>query len=283
MPNHITNNIRFSNLEKFKELAVSVDKEGKEYIDFNKLIPMPVDLQEGNFEWETVDRFGFGGEQFKTKMEFQNNTLVPFLVSTYNSIITRDEFIDKVREKIKDKPFLNKFKELYGIDDIYAKGEHHDFIGFVNSDFVKVIGGFFNQARYSHQDWYKWSIENWGTKWNAYDCYINEDCATFSTAWACPKEWLQALAEHMDFKCSWADEDIGSNLGIGTATDGMFDMEYFDDVFDNYLEKQYLAIIIRGNDYEEEMSMYDEWEDEPVRRLPKGKQRVLDQVVKDFI
>lgn len=36
-------------------------------------------------------------------------------------------------------------------------------------------------------DWYNWCIEKWGTKWNAYDTYINEEklYAKFDTAWEC--------------------------------------------------------------------------------------------------
>lgn len=65
-------------------------------------------------------------------------------------------------------------------------------------------------------NWYNWNIDNWGTKWNAYDNYtiIKKSYVifVFSTAWSTPDEIYRKLAEMgyvMDIK--YADEDLGGN------------------------------------------------------------------------
>jgi len=49
--------------------------------------------------------------------------------------------------------------------------------------------------------WYYWRIDNWGTKWNSYDLYIdtnsnNELVVEFLTAWAPPREIFIALRDY---------------------------------------------------------------------------------------
>ena len=66
-----------------------------------------------------------------------------------------------------------------------------------------------------HNDW---SIEHWGTKWNAYDFELPPDGEgiVFHTAWSSVPKVLEVLSEkfpevHMTY--AWADEDFGSNTG----------------------------------------------------------------------
>jgi len=55
-------------------------------------------------------------------------------------------------------------------------------------------------------DWYEWNCANWGTKWNAYECEILQDCngeytdmleIKFTTAWCPPEAWVKRLAEKL--------------------------------------------------------------------------------------
>jgi hypothetical protein len=51
-----------------------------------------------------------------------------------------------------------------------------------------------------HTDWYGWSVENWGTKWNSYDfCLVSQDpdklVIRFDTAWSVPMPIFQKLLE----------------------------------------------------------------------------------------
>jgi hypothetical protein len=68
-----------------------------------------------------------------------------------------------------------------------------------------------------HRDWYTWSTEHWGTKWNACRAELAEDCAEeryieirFETAWAAPMPVIEKMFEmfpKLSFDCSWQDED----------------------------------------------------------------------------
>ena len=63
-----------------------------------------------------------------------------------------------------------------------------------------------NIKKYGVKDWYDWSCQNWGTKWDASDSYIaDEDTEDlmiqiqFNTAWSPPMEWLQKATEKYPF------------------------------------------------------------------------------------
>jgi len=44
-------------------------------------------------------------------------------------------------------------------------------------------------------NWYQWRIDNWGTKWNGYDCQIlNDDAIKFETAWSPAVEVIKKLS-----------------------------------------------------------------------------------------
>ena len=70
--------------------------------------------------------------------------------------------------------------------------------------------------KYGKNNWYNWSICNWGTKWNAYDCEFYDDTVEFCTAWAAPEPIYRALGKKFPeykFIIQFADEDLGSNCG----------------------------------------------------------------------
>ena len=68
-----------------------------------------------------------------------------------------------------------------------------------------------------HNDWYSWSIKNWGTKWNA--CRAHIDSASleagsveisFDTAWAAPLPIFYNMRDmfpRLTFTCQWRNED----------------------------------------------------------------------------
>ena len=63
------------------------------------------------------------------------------------------------------------------------------------------IGGFMQFPDGSQDDrWYHWHIDNWGTKWNSYDCELaDEDDERleyhFNTAWGPPEPIIHKLRE----------------------------------------------------------------------------------------
>ena len=72
--------------------------------------------------------------------------------------------------------------------------------------------GTVEEEKYGKNNWYHWSIDNWGTKWNAIrTCVELNDGSlyyTFDTAWDCPREIVNALMRMRktilkDIKISW--------------------------------------------------------------------------------
>jgi hypothetical protein len=75
--------------------------------------------------------------------------------------------------------------------------------------------------------WYRWNIDNWGTKWGGYSYErpaIN--IFTFETAWASVPLIIDALSKanpKVTFKYSWADEDTGYNCGRAIYHNGLIE------------------------------------------------------------
>lgn len=65
--------------------------------------------------------------------------------------------------------------------------------------------------------WYKWNIENWGTKWNCYSCRkILWNTFTFETAWNGVPDLIRRIScefPWIEISYKWADEDSGQNVG----------------------------------------------------------------------
>lgn len=68
---------------------------------------------------------------------------------------------------------------------------------------------------YGTDNWYNWSIKNWGVKWDACESEFNPDddiTVTFETPWGPPVEFLQKLSlefPDLDFELQFADEFFG--------------------------------------------------------------------------
>ena len=128
-----------------------------------------------------------------------------------NHITSRIEFygeqenIDKVLSIIKGEEECIDFNKIVPMPDYIFRGnlgpEEH--------------------AKYGKNNWYDWSLYNWGTKWNAYYSSADKEnnVIEFDTAWSCPLALLDKLAElcyehEVYFTGKWADEDAGHNVGV---------------------------------------------------------------------
>lgn len=71
--------------------------------------------------------------------------------------------------------------------------------------------------KYGAADWYNWQVENWGTKWNAYEQELTDDGRIiFQTAWSTPHLLIEKLSMKFPecvFTVKFADEDFGHNTG----------------------------------------------------------------------
>lgn len=114
--------------------------------------------------------------------------------------------------------------------------------------------------KYGACDWYAWSCNNWGTKWNAHDCYVctSDHCIGFQTAWNMPDGvYVEMAAQNPDvyFEIKWADEDTGYNVGHGYNEGGNFSYDYYDDTSKDAYE---VAANLWGFDLEEEGYKFSE-------------------------
>ena len=84
-------------------------------------------------------------------------------------------------------------------------------------------GVFGKQLRFASTDivddrWYDWRIQNWDTKWDAYDVEITDDDpdqleVQFSTAWSPPEAICSALREqYPDLSVSWFYDEPGEEI-----------------------------------------------------------------------
>lgn len=79
------------------------------------------------------------------------------------------------------------------------------------------------EIKYGEENcWYKWSIKNWGTKWNAIRPSRKDNIIEFETAWSGVPDLIRKLTfifPEVEIKYSFADEDIGHNLGCYSFKD----------------------------------------------------------------
>lgn len=106
--------------------------------------------------------------------------------------------------------------------------------------------------KYGKNNWYDWSVENWGTKWNSCDATfvdiieINDNFELnfyFQTAWNPPIPVIKALAEKFNVKvtCVYNDENIGYDCGkiIFNEKGGVIEDIYYEKDGFNLIAEEY--------------------------------------------
>ena len=77
---------------------------------------------------------------------------------------------------------------------------------------------FFQSTDRQDDRWYDWRLQNWDTKWDAYDVVVTDDdpdCAEieFNTAWSPPEAICHALREqYPDVSISWFYDEPGCEI-----------------------------------------------------------------------
>jgi hypothetical protein len=101
-----------------------------------------------------------------------------------------------------------------------------------------------NVRLYGAEDWYKWHIDNWGTKWDASSTCVEQlddqnYNVQFHTAWSPPIDWFEKVIPmypQLEFDLIF-DEESQDYCGRMTGKDGEIDLEvgkpYFTDENDN--------------------------------------------------
>jgi hypothetical protein len=186
MPNHITNILRIEASEELtaqiKSDIKSVDEEGEtRHIDFNKILPMPESL----------------------RITGGSTTSNGIAILQYRA--GDDTEIRKIMEYAWGKEFDTP-EDL--IEHMLVRG---------SANLEEAQKALDNERLYGCRDWYGWSTDNWGTKWNAYSTNDTDtDEVSFETAWSNPYPVIVALSAKYPeavFRLRFADEDFGHNVG----------------------------------------------------------------------
>lgn len=195
MPNHITNRLTINGspdaVKKVLEAISGTFESGNPmYIDFNRIKPMPESLmiESGSNTDVSMSLYSM----VKHGMES-----TPILEWTAKSI---QNMLDEA-----NLPFTND-----GIRQFVQDTEQGQMLYKLGET------GQSNLEQYGAANWYNWCINEWGTKWNAYEQSIAGNTITFLTAWSGVPELLQQVAaQHPDieFEYMYADEDWGQNTG----------------------------------------------------------------------
>jgi hypothetical protein len=73
--------------------------------------------------------------------------------------------------------------------------------------------------------WYSWSVDNWGTKWNAYSCEKESEMIyLFETAWCSVPKIIEEISlsfPNVEIIYEWSDEDTGYNCGTAVYKNGL--------------------------------------------------------------
>lgn len=237
MPNHITNKIRLTGDQKrIDELLQAVKYEEKELgtLDFNKLLPIPesLNMTAGSIETKSVEAYltamnpdadDYGVEKL-AKKEFEK--LLTGLNSSRSFGIYHGGMSSAVMAEHASRTKEKSVSALISLGKQYAD----------------------NFRQYGCTTWYNYRVRIWGSKWNS--CCpepLKDNTITFSTAWSRVTPVLEKLSElypDLEMEYSWADEDIGTNVGIAHFSGGGMTEEYLPEVHSK--EAFEMAAEIRG-------------------------------------
>ena len=207
MPNWVKNKVSFEGstetINEMLESIKTIEENGDcSFIDFEKIIPMPESLK---IDSGTLTDNGIALVRFLSGDDSLLKEMLSYSWVKKENIKTTQELFDVYKSK----------KEF---DQILEGGK-------------KAI---YNLENFGHTDWYSWSCDKWGTKWNSSNSFVQDDILEFETAWSNPHPVLLELSKKypdIKFTIEFADEDIGSNCGRYILQDGQeIEFENYDGI-----------------------------------------------------
>lgn len=206
MPNHIQNRLQIIGSESEVQKVLThiegkYDDGEKMQIDFNRIMPMPKELNiEPHMGVKMWAEICTGLIDFSSLFRPMETSASEMLKSGEYGTLASRMSAGTAMEHLTGKRQGN-VKDLS------------------ESDFDVFVQCLKNYREHGFVSWYEWSKKNWGTKWNAYsqnDKRNTEDTVYFQTAWSSPLELMQALSKMfplVKLAFAYADEDSGSNAG----------------------------------------------------------------------
>ena len=221
MPNHVTNKIKLigdqARIDALLD-AVKYDDGERGTLDFNKLIPMPsqLNMTAGSEEMHSINAFLSAANP--------ENEAFPC-----DQKMSREDFAGLL-QRMNGARMFGQYDVTLSSNDVqekYLKYSDNSVADYVEMG-AKYVSNF---IKYGTTSWYSWSIMAWGTKWNSYDSEpLSDNTLTFQTAWSRVTPIVSKLAElypDIDIEYQWADEDIGNNVGRADFSGGELVEEYF--------------------------------------------------------
>lgn len=135
-----------------------------------------------------------------------------------------------------------------------------------------------NIRLYGAEDWYKWRIDNWGTKWDARDTWVEklDDQnlnVRFSTAWSPPIDWFEKIIPmypQLNFDLIF-DEESQDYCGRLTGTNGEIELEVGKPYFTDEEDKIVIYDMDKGKwKYEETGILIEDEDFYPIDVNPYG-------------
>ena len=135
---------------------------------------------------------------------------MPNYVSNTLHIYGDTDVLNRIREELASEDRCIDF------DKVIPMPPHSDTF-FADGDISIEV-----QEQYGDNNWYDWSIANWGTKWNSLDSHIegyaDDGILTyvFDTAWTTPAPVAQAISSKYSVAVDllYMGEEYGYNCGI---------------------------------------------------------------------
>jgi hypothetical protein len=171
MPNWCDNELRIEGKKEDVDAFLAFvkgEEDGEEVVfDFNKLIPMPAEL---NVDYTSQSKVAYAA---KYGSDEDVAGVLEWTWVKEKSVSTRDELLAMLE---RDEP------QSLSLADRQKQ----------------------NVERHGHGDWHHWRVENWGTKWNASDSVIDDESEyqgdkevmiRFDTAWSPPIPVIKIAAE----------------------------------------------------------------------------------------
>lgn len=259
MPNHVLNQLDFIGpLDEINRLKETIGSD----FDFNALIPMPksLNLIEGSVTRQAILAY---------ITDYGRKDLTPVESSTLRQLDIKDSHIrlPKPDETLDFSADGSGFHLTYAeAGKLYLENLNH----------------------YGVLSWYDWCIKNWGTKWNAYECFWDGNTLQFYTAWSAPEPVIAALSKQyplLGINHRWADEDIGSNCGQAAYLSGeqqwsveytgedavQFAAEFWGLPLEEYLEEP-VTLTAESQDMREASNSLGAQREDDRREIPQEKE-----------
>lgn len=238
MPNWVVNKLQVIGDNTENILKNHIKKEihntyTEDVFDFDTIYKMPDSLNmiEGGIQQEAITYY------LTERLTKKPNEVI---LNKYITNSFDDAFHEKVYQRLVDK--------LLDVqDNVYQKG-HNDEKDITLDDLYNMGQQYIdNYVKYGTFTWYRWRINNWGTKWNACDTTWDDkysDTVWFNTAWSVPEPIVKKISEmypNVKFRLDYAEEQVALMTGyvVYQAGECLEDIQYQEDskeAYEKYFE-----------------------------------------------